>query len=72
MGELTRLYADSALHLEEKKKKVMKKPETSSAKYFSSFRVDNYKIHLSKQHPCRWLEYQKISYDSEEVSTFLM
>jgi hypothetical protein len=47
-----------------------KRKRTSNAKYFSSFRVDNYKVHLSKQHPCKWLEYQKISFDSEEVSTF--
>ena len=44
---------------EEGDEEARKRKRTSNAKYFSSFRVDNYTTHLSKQHPCKWLEYRR-------------
>lgn len=38
-----------------------KRKKTLNVKYFSSFRNDNYKIHLQRQHPQRWCEYQASS-----------
>ena len=39
-------------------------------KYFSPFRVDNYKSHLTTQHACKWSEYQTINDNDDAIAKF--
>ena len=39
-------------------------------KYFSPFRVINYKSHLTTQHACKWSEYQTINNDNNAIAKF--
>ena len=47
-----------------------KRKKTTNVKYYSAFRADYYKTHLTNQHPLKWSEYQKINDDSEAISKF--
>jgi hypothetical protein len=47
-----------------------KRKRTSNIKYFSSFRADNYKKHLTLQHPTKWSEYQALNHDATSISDF--
>ena len=47
-----------------------KRKRTPNVKYFSSFRTDNYMMHLTRQHLLKWAEYKLVRKDPDALMNF--